>query len=78
MSITCQPVRVATGSDDEDGCLVFVDDRLIAVLVRLSGLHEALAGQWYLEAGFGLLDRPEQPTFDNLDAALAWIDQRLT
>jgi hypothetical protein len=35
MILTTQPVRVATGHDEE-GCLIFADDRLVAVLVRLS------------------------------------------
>ena len=37
--LTFRPVRIATGSEDEDGCLVFNEDHLIAVPVRLSDLH---------------------------------------
>lgn len=68
-----RPVRVGTGSADEEGRLVFAGDRLVAVLVRLSEQHEALAGQWFLEHGFGELDTLEHPTFPDLDAAREWI-----
>jgi hypothetical protein len=45
MSLTLQPVRVGTGSDEE-GMLVFDDDqRLVAVLVRLLDENEVAPGQ---------------------------------
>jgi hypothetical protein len=78
LSLTEQPVQVAVGGDDEEGCLIFVDDRLVAVLVRLSRLHEGLAGRWYLEAGFGRLEEPSKPTFRDLGTAKKWITQHLT
>jgi hypothetical protein len=77
MSLKLQPVQVATGSDDRESQLVFSDGFLVAVLVRLSDQHEEEAGMWFLEAGFGLISGPEQPPFANLDAAQAWIGQRL-
>jgi len=48
MSLRLQPVRVGTGSDDEDGRLVFRDDALVALLVRLSDNHEGTlaSGSW--------------------------------
>src|SRR5829696_8992499 len=65
MSLTLQPVRVATGSD-EDGMLVLTDEqRLVAVLTRLSEQHEGAAGHFYLEAGFGWLEGP--------NACLEWL-----
>jgi hypothetical protein len=77
-SLTQQPVRVAVSCDDEEGCLIFADEQLVAVLVSLSRLHEELAGRWYLEAGFGRLEGPEKPTFRELGAAEQWIWERLT
>jgi hypothetical protein len=71
-----QPVRVATGAE-EDGLLVFAEDRLVAVLVQLSDENEIAPGEWYLEAGFGRLDGPDHPSFKDLDGAQAWIGQRL-
>jgi hypothetical protein len=45
MSLTLQPVRVGTGSDEE-GMLVFDgDQRLMAVLVHLSAGNEVAPGQ---------------------------------
>ncbi|HSV02800.1 MAG TPA: hypothetical protein VLI41_06300 [Phenylobacterium sp.] len=76
MSLTLQPILVATGEEGE-GCLVFHDRWLVAVLVRLSDLHEDRSGCWFLEKGFGGLDGPESPTFDNLDAAQDWIVEHL-
>jgi len=44
-ALMLQPVWVNTQADDEEGFLVFGDGRLVAVLVRLSDQHGALAGQ---------------------------------
>ena len=78
MSLSLQPVQVATGHD-EGGMLVFDENRrLIAVLTHLSEHNEVAPGQWFLEAGFGRLDGVHHPTFANLDAAQDWIRQRLT
>ncbi|MFC1456126.1 hypothetical protein ACETIH_05200 [Microvirga arabica] len=78
MTLTLQPVRVATGFDEE-GMMAFDDEqRLVAVLVRLSDENEVAPGQWYLEAGFGRLEGINRPTFSNLDMAKDWIGQRLS
>jgi len=77
MRLTMQPVRVANGCD-EDGLLVFDDEeRLVAVLTHLSDGNEVAPRQWFLEAGFGRLNVVVPPTFIDLDAAQAWISQRL-
>jgi hypothetical protein len=45
MTLTLQPIRVATGFD-EDGMLVLDEEqRLVAVLARLSGENEVAPGQ---------------------------------
>ena len=77
MSMTLQPVRVATGGEGEEGRLVFAGEKLVALLVKLSHQQEELAGSWFFEAGFGRLDGPLHPTFENLADAEAWILQRL-
>ncbi len=76
MSLTLQPIRVATGFDEEGMMVLDEKQRLVAVLVRLSDQNEVAPGQWYLEAGFGRLDGGSHPTFSNLDEAQAWISQR--
>ncbi len=77
MSLTLQPIRVATGFE-EDGMMVLdEEDRLVAVLVRLSDENEVAPGQWYLEAGFGQIDGVQHPGFADLDTAQDWISQRL-
>lgn len=74
-----QSMPVYAGGGDEDGGLVLADGRLVAVLVRLADpAHGALVGQWYLEAGFGpCSDAQPQPVFGSLDAAQAWVAERL-
>ena len=78
MSLRLQPVRVATGSHDEESELVFSEDLLVAILVRLSEEHGDEAGMWFLEAGFGRVDDPNPPKFANLDEAQDWIERQLT
>ena len=75
MSLTLQPIRVATGFDEEGMMVLDEEQRLVAVLVRLSDDNEVAPGQWYLEAGFGRLGGPDHPTFSNLDMAQAWISR---
>ncbi len=76
MSLTLQPIRVATGFDEEGMMVLDEEQRLMAVLVRLSDENEIAAGQWYLEAGFGQIDGGSHPLFSNLDMAQEWIGQR--
>ena len=76
MTLTLQPIRVATDFDEE-GMMVLDRQRLIAVLVRLSDDNEVAPGHWYLEAGFGRIDGTSHPTFVSLDSAQEWIARRL-
>jgi hypothetical protein len=77
MTLKLEPVRVATGSNDQDGLLVFAGAVLVAVLVRLSDEHGDQEGWWFLEAGFRLVDGSDQPVFATLDDAKQWIEARL-
>ncbi|MBJ6124859.1 hypothetical protein JAO75_05485 [Microvirga sp. BT325] len=77
MSFTFQPIRVATGFDEEGTMVLDGEQRLVAVLVRLSDANEVAPGQWYLEAGFGRIDGGSHPTFSNLDLAQDWIGERV-
>jgi len=79
--ITFQPVKVLIDGHDSEGRLVFADDQLAGVIVRLDGeAHDPeQKGQWHLEAGFGKCDaRIAPPTFRTQDEVEAWIRQRLT
>jgi hypothetical protein len=75
MRVELKPIEVATV--DHEGQLILHDGALVGVLVRLSNLHGDLSGNWYLETGYGRL-RDERLTFPDLDAAISWIDDRLT
>jgi hypothetical protein len=77
MSLALQPIRVATGFD-EDGMMVLGEQqRLVAVLTHILDENEVAPGQWYLEAGFGRIDGINHPAFADLEAAQEWISQRL-
>jgi hypothetical protein len=39
-------------------------------------MHGEAAGQWFLEAGFGELDRHKHALFPDLDTAQGWIAAR--
>ncbi|AWN43244.1 hypothetical protein [Methylobacterium durans] len=77
MTLHLRPVRVATGSGDEEGRLVFDGERFLCVLVRLSDAYGPDADKWFLEVGVGRLDGPDHPTFADLDAVQDWIARRL-
>jgi hypothetical protein len=70
--ITFTPVRVRVAGQSE-ARLTFVDDSLVAVLVKLDDSHGELQGQWYAEAAFNGLERMDESTFDTLDDAADWI-----
>ena len=74
MKLEFRPVRVATRSDDQEGLLAFANDQLVAVLVRLSDLHDRMAGSWFLEAAFGIRDRHR--IFPDLESAQEWLNTR--
>ena len=72
MGVTFRAIEVETGSMDREGVLVFEAERLIAILVRLSDLHEDAAGTWHLEYGPSFRKRPAP--FNSLDQAVTWIE----
>lgn len=76
MTLTLQRVLVPTGEGGE-GCLVFYERWLVAVLVCLSDLHGEHAGWWFLEKGFDSLDRPNSPLFPDLETAQEWVRLQL-
>jgi hypothetical protein len=79
--ITFQPVKVLVDGHDSEGRLIFADDQLASVVVRLDGEAHAPEhkGHWHLEAGFGKYDSRTAPTiFMTLEEAAGWVRQRLT
>ena len=77
MKLRFEPVRIAN-TQDQEGRLVFCDDRLLAVLSRLTGEGEP-EGSWFTESLFGplaLRDR-DQATFTDLDEVRRWFEQQL-
>ncbi len=78
MKAQLQSVRVDTGGPDEEGQLVFVDERLVAVLVQLSEQHDDATGQWFLEHGFGRFGGPAQRIFNDLEAVERWFEDHYT
>ena len=75
--IKFHPVKVLTSGQSE-GRLAFAGDTLAAVLVLLDGTHNDLNGRWYAEAAFDGLERMQEKTFEDLDAAARWIEAQLS
>ena len=75
MTLEFWPVRVAAGSDDQEGVLAFANEQLVAVLVRLSKLHDRMAGSWFLEATFGIRDAHR--VFPDLETAQQWLSSMI-
>lgn len=73
--LSLTPVKVDTSSPDEDGFLVFHNERLVAVAIHL--LHpynRELQGRWHVEAVFDSLRKP-QGTFADIDEVKAWVQR---
>ncbi len=70
-----EAIKIETGSDDEDGMLVFDDRHLLAVFVRLADrVHEpGLAGMWNLEVRFDAPFSDEHPIFADIGHAIDWL-----
>jgi hypothetical protein len=69
-----QSVRIRVDGMDRESRLVFVDQRLVAILLERhpsEGL-EAAPG-WRLDMGFGRISDGAPEAFASLDAARAWI-----
>ncbi len=78
LELLLESKRVYTDSLDEEGCLVFLDGRLVAVLVRLEDeSHAKMTGSWFLEAGFGPCRIASSPLFKTGELGLEWIRSRL-
>lgn len=78
--VRLEPVRVMTGSADEDGRLMFVDEQLCALFVRLDAeLHQDVRDgpTWSVETAYGLpgIER-HAPLFNDPEAAAEWIVTR--
>jgi len=71
-----QSVRLRTGTTDQDGRLVFINDELTAVIVLLAGEdHAQERGLWSMEADFRVSgSRP--PLFNSPYDAVAWLLRR--
>ena len=78
--ITFEPLEILTDCEDYEGCLVFADGKLVAVLVRLSDpvYDRHLRGSWYLEASFGAALEMRHDVFTSLDEAARVIGAELT
>ena len=76
-SFELRATKIATGSEDERGVLVFVGEFIVAILIRLdASFYESAKGSWYLEVGFGACEGVPEP-FERLSDGLLWIADRL-
>ena len=65
--IRFEPVALDAAFGDNDGMLVYCENRLLAVLSCLGPLHDELAGRWFIEASFRELGIVASTTFETLD-----------
>lgn len=72
MKVDLRPVTIETGSPDENGRLVLIDDRLVALLVQLEASHGESAGKWSVEWLAGSALTCPAP-FADLESARRWI-----
>jgi hypothetical protein len=80
LNISLMPLRVLIDGHDTEGNLIFWDNQLAAVFVRLDGTHHdpEHKGWWHLEAGFGKCDVRVAPhVFKTPEGAGAWVEQTL-
>jgi hypothetical protein len=69
MTETVQRIKILIGRERVDGCLIYHNDALLAVL----SFEEPLA-RWAVEAVFDELDTQTTPeTFSDPDEASAWF-----
>ncbi|WP_159874179.1 hypothetical protein [Novosphingobium sp. 9U] len=73
MAFVYQEARLDTDAPDNDGMLAFRHGRLVAVLSRLSSIHDEAEGRWFVEALFRDCSILEPPTFVDLQAFEAWM-----
>ncbi|MBV9824119.1 MAG: hypothetical protein JO001_00325 [Alphaproteobacteria bacterium] len=74
MTCTRQYTQVRAGGADTEGCLLFHNGALVAVMVKLSDDHGGeLSGKWYLEQAFGSQEYIDHPIFNDLDAAEKYL-----
>lgn len=80
LTIDFQPIAIDTGSADREGCLAFVNKRLVAVLTRLDPkAHPETdsANCWHVEATFSsTVQPPRHSIFTDLDQYRAWLAAR--
>ena len=74
--VTFHRVPVMTGTEDREGCLLFANGSLVAVIVRLDTREYTDTNRkWFLEAGVGRC-RERHELFDSIEDAANWVRER--
>ena len=76
MTVTFLPIELALPGRGVEARLVLYEGRLCAVLSCLEPELDGAAG-WFVEAAFGRLHEPYNPTFSALGSVEAWVLTRL-
>lgn len=74
MAASFQEIMLDTGDADDRAILVLRDGRLAAVLSHLSGMHDAMAGMWFVEALFGAPPPKPRHIFADPDEFVMWLE----
>jgi hypothetical protein len=75
VAVEFQPVRIETGSPDEDGRLAFARGKLVALLVRIADVDDEACCGWSIE----WLPEPgthHPAAFADLQATQDWLDTK--
>jgi hypothetical protein len=72
-----QNVRLASGTSDQEGLLIYASGELMVVLVRLDDWsHGKNTGRWLVKAAFGECSDAGPGLFDSPDDVEGWIQKR--
>ena len=79
--LTQRHIRVQSEGADQDGCLIYLGDQLVSLLIRLQPGTAAAPEQrhkWRVAETYGPGEAlARAPLFDTPDAVIAWIADRL-
>jgi hypothetical protein len=74
--LIAEPVLVPTDSGNSPGFLVYANDELICLVVRIDKIGDAHVGRWQVPWGTGPCSGHTPPPAEYLDEVVGWIAQR--
>jgi hypothetical protein len=72
-SMIAEPVRVPTNSGHSPGFLVYANEELLCVVVRIDEQGHAARGRWKISLGLGPCNGETPQPLEYLDEAIRWM-----